>query len=82
MMKRARARLKTEIWDVWQYRSPGRGARPLWVLSCTDIRDGALYLHGDILTPGDWLVRDPSLTTPIRESNADFERDYEIVSET
>ena len=78
----AKARLKTEIWDVWQYRSPGRSTRPLWVLNCTEIIDGALYLHGDLLNPGDWLINDGANTTPIRETNADFTRDYEIVDET
>ena len=76
-----RARLKTEIWDVWQYH-PGCAARPLWVLNCTDLHDGALYLHGDPLDPGDWLINDRAHATPIRETDADFKRDYEIVDET
>lgn len=75
-----RARLKTEVWDVWRYTS-NEGARPLWVLNCTDIVDGQLVLRVGArpIKMGDWLVRDTASAVPQRESHANFLRDYELV---
>ncbi len=75
-----RARLKPEIWDVWQYKDPA-AVRPLWVLNDTKLVDGVLYLwpgsHGVVLEPGEWLVRTGSGIE--RETDATFRRDYEVV---
>ena len=75
-----RARLKPEVWDVWQYKDSG-GARPLWVLNNTKLVDGVLHLWPGkidvVLQRGDWLVRSNSGIE--RESDEDFRRDYEVV---
>jgi hypothetical protein len=75
-----RARLKPEIWDVWQYLS-NEGVRPLWVLNDTKLVDGVLYLwpgaHGVALEIGEWLVRTGGGIE--RESDEAFRRDYEVV---
>ena len=85
-----RARLKPEVWDVWQYKDHSN-PRPLWVLNVTAMRDGVLRLWpGWPSTPktgakemakemaiGDWLIRAPGGIE--HETDADFRRDYEIV---
>ena len=75
-----RARLKPEIWDVWQYKDPA-AVRPLWVLDVTKLVGGVLHLHpgkhGDVMEPGEWLVRTGSGVE--RETDVTFQRDYEVV---
>ena len=83
-MSEMRARLKPEIWDVWQYKDRGN-PRPLWVLNVTAMRDGVLQLypglwpgmHPKPLAIGDWLIRAPGGIE--HETDADFRRDYELV---
>jgi len=74
-----RARLKPEVWDVWQHK--GSNIRPLWVLNVTELHDDVLYLRrGGLKLPvdtGNWLVRAGEQIE--HESDADFRRDYEIV---
>jgi hypothetical protein len=75
-----RARLKPEIWDVWQHK--GSNIRPLWVLNVTELHDGVLFLRrGNALKvpidQGNWLVRAGDQIE--NESDADFRRDYEVV---
>jgi hypothetical protein len=81
-----RARLKPEVWDVWQYKDRS-SPRPLWVLNVTAMRDGVLQLWpgwpsipktgAKEMTIGDWLVRAPGGIE--HETDADFRRDYEMV---
>ena len=75
-----RARLKPEIWNVWQYKSRD-AIRPLWVLDHTKLVDGVLYLwpgaENVVLDQGDWLVRTGGGVE--RETDATFRRDYEVV---
>ena len=74
-----RARLKPEIWDVWQHK--GSNIRPLWVLNVTELHDGILYLRrGSDKRPvdtGNWLIRTGALVE--NETDAAFQRDYEVV---
>jgi len=80
-----RARLKPEVWDVWQYKDRS-SPRPLWVLNVTAMRDGVLALWPGAwpgagqpkeMAIGDWLIRAPGGIE--HETDADFRRDYEIL---
>jgi len=75
-----RARLKPEVWDVWQYKDRS-SVRPLWVLNVTELHDDVLYLRrgGDKrpVDAGNWLVRAGEQIE--NETDAVFRRDYEIV---
>jgi hypothetical protein len=78
-----RARLKTELWDIWQY-TDAATPRPLWVLDCTVLKDGNLHMRveglaGRRLETGDWLVRDGSLYGPSHETDEKFRRTFELV---
>jgi hypothetical protein len=77
-----RARLKTEVQDVWQYRN-NRIAAPRWVIACTVIngqREVYLVRGADKqrIEYGDYLVRDLD-GAPLWMTAADFRRDYEVV---
>ena len=75
-----RARLKTAVQDVWQH---GENYMPGWVHSCTEPRDGELYLvrgaDKQRIEIGDYLIRDLD-GAPTWSTDEDFRRDYEIVT--
>jgi hypothetical protein len=81
MQAMTRARLKTEVQDVWQ--NIYRNERPAWVRACTQWQDDAeLYLvrgaDKQWIGLGDWLIRDLD-GAPMWMTDADFRRDYEVV---
>jgi hypothetical protein len=77
-----RARRKMVTHDVWQYVELF-GAKPLWVLGCTEAHYGDLYLVRSSgrqrLELGDYLIRDLD-GEPMWSTDADFRREYEMLS--
>jgi hypothetical protein len=77
-----RARLKTEVQDVWQFAQYGE-VRPTWVRACTEWNDLDLYLvrgtDKQRIERGDWLIRDLDSMPPAWSTDADFQQDYEVV---
>ena len=77
-----RARLKTEVQDVWQYKYRHGLPQPAWVRACTEQRNDGLYLvrgaDKQRIELGDWLIRDLD-GAPVWATLEDFQRDYEVV---
>jgi hypothetical protein len=79
-----KARLKTEVQDVWQNIEPTLMHRyaPTWVHGCTCWHSDGLYLvrgpDKQMVDVGDYLVRDLD-GAPLWMMAADFRRDYEVV---
>jgi hypothetical protein len=62
MQAMTRARLKTEVQDVWQCDGVFKLGVPRWVFGCTEAREDGLYLvrgaDKQRVDRGDYLVRD------------------------
>jgi hypothetical protein len=73
-----KARLRTEIRDVWQNDTT---TRPAWVVRHTEDRPDGLYLlrgpDKQLIEPGDWLIRNLD-GYPEWSTDQDFRRDYEM----
>lgn len=81
--RRTKARLRTEVQDVWQFLYEGQAA-PEWVLGCTEARKGKLVLvrgaDKQVIEPTDWLIRNLD-GKPMWSTDADFQRLYEVINE-
>jgi len=75
-----RARLKTEVQDVWQH--TGSLLAPKWVDACTELVNGYWCLvrgaDKQRLNYGEWLIRDLD-GAPTWSTDEDFQRQYEVV---
>jgi hypothetical protein len=75
-----KARRKTAHHEVWQFRRSVKF--PPWVSRCVEVRDDGLYLvtrsGSQLISPGDWLVRDLD-GEPWWISYDAFAHDFELV---
>jgi hypothetical protein len=76
-----RARLKTELRDVWQHCGWNARALPAWARNCTENRADGLYLvrlsGKQLIERGDWIIRDLD-AEPLWMTDKDFRREYQI----
>lgn len=80
--RRTKARLRTEVQDVWQYIVDVPW--PTWVAMCVKWNDEnqLVLVRGadkQVIEPTEWLIRDLD-GKPMWLTDADFQRQYEVIN--